>query len=237
MNIAVIDDDFSNAANLSEYFKQYGAQAGIEFHVKHFPDAEQFLANYRAAEFSIIFMDIELPGMSGIEAAHRLRYKDTAVVLLFITRMAQYAQKGYEVDALDYIVKPLRYADFCLKVKKAINVARARESQTIAVQTAGGVVCMSTDKIMFVEVMGHQLRFHMTDDVLEVRGTLGDVEKRLTGFGFLRCNNCYLVNVRFVNWVRGYDINVAGHLLKISHPRHRQFMKDFMSLYTGGNGK
>ncbi len=235
MNIAVIDDDVSTAANLTDYFRQYGAQVGMEFHVRHFADAERFLASYRVSEFSIIFMDIELPGISGIEAAHRLRYKDSAVVLLFITRMAQYAQKGYEVDALDYIVKPLRYADFCLKVKKAINVARARETQSIAVQTGSGAICMTTDKIMFVEVMGHQLRFHLVDDVIEVRGTLADIEKRLQGYGFLRCNNCYLVNAKFVNWVRGYDIDVGGQVLKISHPRHRQFMKDFMNLYAGGN--
>ncbi len=234
MNIAVIDDDVSTVTYLTDYFARYGQQADMEFRVQHFKDAESFLASYRGSEYSIIFMDIELPGISGIEAAHRLRYKNDSVVLLFITRMAQYAQKGYEVNALDYIVKPLRYADFCLKVKKAINVSRALEAQTIAVQTGNGAICMTTGKIMFVEVMGHQLRFQFVDDVIEVRGTLSDIEKRLAGHGFLRCNNCYLVNVRFVNWVRGYDINVGGHILKISHPRHKQFMKDFMDLYTGG---
>ena len=234
MNIAVIDDDLTTAANLNDYFKQYGAEVGMEFKIKHFANAEQFLGSYRVAEYSIIFMDIELPGMSGIDAAHRLRYIDTSVVLLFITRMAQYAQKGYEVDALDYIVKPLRYADFYLKIKKAINVARARESRMIVVQSGNGMVCMSTNKIMFVEVMGHQLSFHLVDGVIEVRGSLGEIEKRLEGYGFLRCNNCYLVNIQFVNWVRGYDIDVAGHVLKISHPRHKQFMKDFMKYHTGG---
>ncbi len=234
MKVAIVDDDFSAAACLTDYFGQYGQQVGMKFEVKHFPDAEKFLAGYRLSEYSIVFMDIDLPGMSGVEAAHQLRFKDSAVVLLFITRMSQYAQKGYEVDALDYIIKPLRYADFCLKIKKAINVARSRAEQTVIVPTASGAICVTTNKIMFIEVMGHQLRLHLVDDVIEVRGTLGEIEKRLEGCGFLRCNNCYLVNTRFVNWVRGYDVEVGGQILKISHPRHKQFLKDLMNIYTGG---
>ncbi len=234
MNIAVVDDDSGAVANLMDYFKQFGAQTDMQFNVKRFPDAEAFLASYRTSEFAIVFMDIDLPGMSGIEAAHQLRFKDTSVVLLFITRMAQYAQKGYEVDALDYIVKPLRYADFCLKMRKAINIARSREAHSILVNTAGGVICLSTDKVMYVEVMGHQLRFHLVDRTIEARGALTEIEKRLSGYGFLRCNNCYLVNVRFINWVRDYQVNVSGNLLTISRPRHRQFMKDLMSVFTGG---
>ena len=237
MNIAVVDDDFGAVANLMDYFKQFGAQADMEFNVKHFADAESFLASYRNSEFAIVFMDIDLPNMSGIEAAHQLRFKDTSVVLLFITRMAQYAQKGYEVDALDYIVKPLRYADFCLKMRKAINIARSRETHSILVNTSSGAICLSTDKVMYIEVMGHQLRFYLVDRTIEARGTLTEIEKRLSGYGFLRCNNCYLVNVRFINWVRDYQVNVSGNLLTISRPRHRQFMKDLMSVFTGGEIK
>lgn len=234
MNIAIVDDDENAAANLIDYFHQYTAQTEIKFNIKHFTDAEKFISSYRNSEYAIVFMDIDLPGINGIEAAHQLRYKDNSVVLLFITRMAQYAHKGYEVDALDYIVKPLRYADFCLKMKKAINVARSREAHTFLFPTGNGVICFSTDKIMFVEVMGHQLRFQLVDGEIEARGTLSEIEKRLEGCGFLRCNNCYLVNTRFINSVEGYDVDVGGHILKISHPRHRQFMKDLMNIFTGG---
>ena len=234
MNIAVVDDDTNAVANLMEYFRQYGAETGTEFHVVRFEDAEHFLASYRSLEYEVVFMDIDLPGISGIEAAHQLRFKDTSVVLLFITRIAQYAQKGYEVDALDYIVKPLRYPDFCLKMRKAINVSRSREAHSILVKTTSGAICLSTDKVMFVEVMGHQLHFHFVDRVVEARGSLTELEERLKGNGFLRCNNCYLVNTRFINWVHEYQVNVSGNILTISRPRHHQFMKDLMNIYTGG---
>ncbi|MCI9458901.1 MAG: response regulator transcription factor [Clostridia bacterium] len=237
MNIAVVEDDFSAADNLTTCFNKYGETSGIEFNVMHFTDAESFLSSYRPALYSMVFMDIELPGMTGLDAAKQLRAKDSVVVLIFLTKMAQYAQKGYEVEALDFMVKPLRYADFCLKIKKAINVAQMRETRSVMIPTGSGFTCLSTDKIIYVEVMGHQLKFQLVDGVVEVRGTLSDMEQRLGGSGFLRCSNCYLVNAGFVNSVNGYDLDVGGYMLKISHPKRKRFMKALTEIYTGGGVK
>lgn len=237
MNIAVVEDDFFAADNLMTCFKKYGETVGMEFNITHFPDAESLLSSYRPSVYSMVFMDIELPGMTGLDAAKQLRAKDSVVVLIFLTKMAQYAQKGYEVEALDFMVKPLRYADFCLKIKKAVNVAQMRETRSVMIPTGSGFTCLSTDKIIYVEVMGHQLKFMLVDGVVEVRGSLSDMEQRLGGSGFLRCSNCYLVNSRFVNSVNGYDVDVGGFKLKISHPKRKQFMKSLAEIFTGGGVK
>ena len=180
-------------------------------------------------------MDIELPGMNGLNAAKVLRATDKTVPLMFFTRMAQYAQKGYEVDALDFLIKPLNYADFSLKLKKALNVARSVEARTVIVPVYGGYTCLSTDRIIFVEVMGHQLKYQLVDGTVETRGSLSTAEKQLKDNGFFRCNSCYLVNARFIDAIRGYDLDVAGYNLKISHPRRKQFVKELMD-YFGGRG-
>ena len=234
INIVIVEDDDVAAESVVNFCNRYGKQNNVSFNVTRFTNAESFLDSYRRAFYSVIFMDIDLPGMSGIDAARLLREKDKAAVLVFVTRMAQYAQKGYEFDALDFMVKPLNYADFCLKMKRAVNVARSRESRSVLVTVNGGFTCLSTDKIIFVEVMGHQLKYQLVDGTIEVRGTLSEVEKRLQGNGFLRCNNCYIVNSRFINSLQGYDLNVAGYNLKISHPRRKQFIKELMDLYSGG---
>lgn len=234
MNIALIEDDGCAASTIIEYSKKYGERYGSELTVTRFSDAESFLETYRHAMFPIVLMDIDLPKTNGLEAARQLRFMDKSVVIMFVTKMAQYAQKGYEVNALDFIVKPVNYADFCLKIKKAENVARALESNLVLVPAGNGFFRLSTDKIIYVEVMGHQLKYQLVDGALEVRGTLASVEKNLAGQGFLRCSNCYLVNSRFINSVSGYDVNVGGYVLKISHPRHRVFMEELMKIYSGG---
>ncbi|MDE7214512.1 MAG: LytTR family DNA-binding domain-containing protein [Clostridia bacterium] len=234
MNIALVEDDVNAANIITEYTKKFNAQYGEGLKLTRFSDAESFLAGYRHSIYSIVFMDVDLPKINGLDAARQLRYADKSIVIIFVTKMAQYAQKGYEVNALDYILKPVSYADFCLKMKKAVNVARSNKNRIVLVPSGSGFFRLSTDKIIFVEVMGHQLKYHLVEDVLEVRGTLSAVEKSLEGRGFLRCSNCYLVNSRLINSVNGYDVDVGGYVLKISHPRRRRFMEELMKIYSGG---
>ena len=236
MNVAIVEDDIKSAELLKTCLQKYGAEKDIKFDIVHFTSGEEFIEKYRRAIYSIVFLDIELTGMNGLETARRLRDRDKAVTLIFVTRMAQYAQKGYEVDALDFMIKPLSYADFSLKMHKAVNVARTKEARSVLVTVNGGFTCLSTDKIIFVEVMGHQLKYQLVDGVLEMRGTLSEVEKKLKNNGFLRCNSCYIVNSRFIDSLQGYDLKVAGYTLKISHPRRKQFIKELMDLYKGDGG-
>ena len=172
INVVLVEDDHIAATALCNYFERYSKQNSAVFNITRFDNAEKFLDSYRHAVYSIVMMDIDLPGMSGLDAARQLRDKDDSVTLLFVTKMAQYAQKGYEVNALDFLIKPVSYADFCLKIKKAINVAKARESRSVLVPVNNGFTRLSTDKLIFVEVMGHKIKYQLTDGVIEARGSL-----------------------------------------------------------------
>jgi len=233
MNIAIVEDNLRAAETLKKFIQAYGESAKTGFEVKHYSDGNSFLEEYAAAMYSIIFMDIDLPGLSGVEVAKRLREKDGAAIIIFITRMAQYARLGYEVNALDFMVKPINYADFCLKLKKAVAIAQLRSSNEIFVRSAGGYIRISVDRLLFVEVMGHQVKYNLVDSVIETRDTLSNVEAALKGYGFLRCNSCYLVNSAFVTAINGYDVKVGGRTLKISHPRRKKFVEELLDTYMG----
>ena len=88
-------------------------------------------------------------------------------------------------------------------------------------------------KIVFVEVEGHRLKYQLVDGVVEARGSLSDVQEKLAGHGFLRCNSCYVVNVKYIEFVKGYDLHINGYKLKISHPRRKEFMRQLMDIYAG----
>lgn len=234
MNIALVEDDAQEAEIMIKYIKRFGDENSFAFDVTRFRNAEDFLHAYKHSYYSIAFMDIDLPGIGGIDAARSLRSRDDCITIVFVTKMAQYAQKGYEVNALDFIVKPIGYSEFKLKMRKAVNVASSREIKSVLVPVNSGFCRISVDKLVYVEVMGHKLKYQLVDEEIEARGTLGEVEKKLEGCGFLRCNSCYLVNSRYVNKVRGNEVEVGGHVLKISHPKRKAFVEALMEIFTGG---
>ncbi len=235
MKIALVEDDNCEADVLTKYLNRYGQDKQVKLEITRYGSAEEFLKAYKNAYFSIVFMDIDLPGIRGLDAARALRRQDDCVTIIFVTKMAQYAQKGYEVNALDFIVKPVNYADFSLKLKKAINVARAKEVKSVLVPVNSGFCRISTDKLVYVEVMGHKVTYRLVDEAIEARGTLSEAEKKLEGCGFLRCNSCYLVNSKYVNKVKGNEVDVGGYILKISHPKRRAFVEALMDIFTGGD--
>ena len=233
MKVTLIEDDMQAAELLKSYLFRYGAENGIEFEVGLYSDAELFLKEYKKECAAIVFLDIELPNIDGMTAARLLREQDPSVVIVFVTKMVQYAAKGYEVDALDFLVKPVKYPEFVMKMPRAVNIARMNEGAVIFVPVNNGFYRVAVDKILFVEIMGHSLKYRLADRVVEARGTLKKVQKVLEGHGFIRCNSCYLVNTRYIDSVQGYQVNIKGFSLKISQPRRKEFMKELMDIYLG----
>lgn len=235
INIAIVEDDNKAAALLQGYLNDYRKAHGEAFEIKRFSDAVSFLTNYRP-DYDIIFMDIEMPHLTGMEAAYELRKVDRNVVLIFVTGMAQFAVKGYEVDALDYIVKPLGYKNFSLKLQKALNIVKSNEQVELVINQAGGMRRISTREIYYIEVLGHKLNYYMQNEVFSGYGSLAKLSEKLTSYHFMRCNNCYLVNPKHIISVEKLDVTMRnGVKLQISHPRKKTFMSELADWLGCGN--
>ena len=235
-NIAIVEDENGAAEKLTSYIERYGEETGSKYNIVRFTDGAKILEDY-ASVYSVVFMDIEMPNMNGMEAAERLRKLDKTVSIIFITNLVQYAQKGYEVDAVGFLVKPVSYYDFSLKFKKALDIFVMHEERGVTLSLPGGLCRISTDKLMYVEIMRHRLYYHLVDDVVEMTGVLSAAEKQLSSFGFLRCNNCYLVNPKFVVKVKGFEVTVGRETLQISRLRRNAFLAELADWYAGaGNG-
>ena len=151
----------------------------------------------------------------------------------FVTSMAQYAVHGYEVDAMDYIVKPLNYFSFSLKMKRAVKQIHSREKQQFIINTRNGLVKTSIDEIKYVEVLGHKVIYHLEEKDVEAYGSMKKVMEELPNNTFALCNNCYYVNLYYVTSVEGYLVSIGEIQLQISHPRKKSFMKA-LNDYVGG---
>lgn len=229
-NIAIVEDEDDAATRLRGYIDKYSEDCGQNFRVDRFRDATSFLAEYRSV-YSVVFMDIQMPGKDGMSAAMELRKLDKTVSVIFITNLVQYAQKGYEVDAVAYLLKPVKYCDFALKFRKALDVYAMNEERDITITVSNGICRVSTDKLMYVEIVRHKLIYHLVDETFEVTGVLQKAEDELKGYGFLRCNQCYLVNPRFIRSVNGLTVRVGNDELAISRPRKNTFMTELANWY------
>ena len=162
--------------------------------------------------------------MDGMTAAEEIRKVDPEVVIIFITNMAQYAIRGYAVDALDYVLKPVSYFAFSQRLERAIGrmKRRARRYMTIAIR--GGARKLDISRILYVESQGHSLVFVTDGEEHTTTGTIREVEEKLESFGFFRCNKGCLVNLEHVDGVRDGCAIVGGHALPISRGRKNEFL-------------
>ena len=159
---------------------------------------------------------IEMPTLGGMPTAERIRLLDPDVVLIFVTNMAQYAIRGYEVDALDFVLKPVSYYQFSTKLERALQRIQRRRGGQVALQVSGGVQLLDTDDILYLETRDRLLHYHTATDTWSVRGSLLKAEKDLAAYHFARCNQCYLVNLRHVRGVQDDLVQVGEERLEIS---------------------
>ena len=183
--------------------------------------------------FDIIFLDIEMPTLGGMPTAERIRLLDPDVVLIFVTNMAQYAIRGYEVDALDFVLKPVSYYQFSTKLDRALQRICRRRGGQITLQVGGGVQLLATDDILYLETRDRLLHYHTTTGTWSVRGSLLKAEKDLTAYHFARCNQCYLVNLRHVRGVQDDFVQVGEERLEISRRQRAAFLAA-VAAYVGG---
>lgn len=232
-NVAIVEDTQTEADTFRQYFKKYSAERDIEFRVTHFISAEEFLNKYRPI-YDIVLMDIGLPKANGMEAATRLRKLDWTTTLIFITNMAQFAVRGYEVDAFDFIVKPVSYSTFSLKLHRALAKLNNRRDTEVILSTSDGIYRVSSAQIRYIEISDHKLIYHTTDGIIKIFGNLKEVESTLNSKMFVRCNNCYLVNLNHVYAIRNYIVVVGEDELQISRPRKKAFIQAVNNYLGGG---
>ena len=232
--IAIVEDEAAVREQLAGYVQRYTRQYGTQFEVTMFTDGVEILEDYRPV-YDIIFLDVEMQHLDGMETAHRIRELDSDVLLIFITNMAQYAIKGYAVGALDYVLKPVPYFAFSQQLQKAVNQLAKRTRHYLAVSVDGGMRRLDAATIYYIESEGHRVHFYTENGDFSAPGALKALEEKLAGRLFARCNSGYLVNLAQVSGVQQNTVQVGPHELQISRPKRRAFLAALAD-YIGGEG-
>lgn len=234
IKIAVVDDEQEERMHLQECFEQFEKENTTKLEVCSYSSGDEFLQEFDNS-YDLICLDIDMEGMNGIDTAKKIREKDKEVLIFFVTNMAQMAIRGYEVRALDFIIKPVNYYSFAMKLQNALDMIANQKAKNIVITTPGGMQIISTEELLYVEVDGHYLQYHTKTGEYRQKASLKELEEQLDGLSFRRCNNCYLVNLKYVNGVEKEDVVLHGERLKISRPRKKEFLQALAN-YMGGIG-
>ena len=223
IKVAIVEDEDSAANVLMGFLERYAAGISEKIIYVRYNCTTYFLSEYDG--YDIVFMDINIANdMNGIKAAHKLRQKDSVVTLIFITSFEQFAVKGYEVEAFDFIVKPVVYTDFALRMGRAVKHVQKEKLDVLSIKNDGKISIVSVRDIKYVEVIKHKLLFHTVAGIIEGTGSLRETENQLAEKYFVRCNKCYLVNLWYVRGMDGFSVNVDGEELIVSRPRKKEFL-------------
>lgn len=232
MKFAIVDDEKKATDLIETYIVRFVTENHFEIQTSVFHNPEDFLEAY-TKDYDLVFLDVEMPGLNGIETAKELRRMDSNVVIMFITNMAQYAIHGYEVEAVDYVLKPLSYADFAMKVQKALRYIARNEDANVKLCTKDGMVHLAVSDIYYIEVRGHYLIYHTTREEYMARGVMKETEEQFARYQFARCSHGYLINLKYVQSVSGNIVTVAGEEIALSRSKKNDFMEAF-ARYIGG---
>lgn len=234
LQIAIIEDEKNTSDLLKKYLDDYSKKKQIELQAYVYSCAEDLLQNY-TGKYDLLLMDIQLPGISGMDAVHKIRENDHSICVIFITSLAQYAVKGYEVEALDFIVKPVGYQQFIMKLERAVTVIQRNEDYLLRIPQEHGIKVIPSRDILYLEILNHDLIYHTKDGSYRTRGSLRNAEEVLSKYGFIRISVCYLVNMKYINEISGYTfVLITGEKLIISRSRKKQVMSA-LAEYLGGS--
>lgn len=231
LRIAVVEDDAPTREKLCTLIRDHASSKGKDLAVTPLEDGSSLLGGALSG-YDIIFLDIMLPGLTGMEVAERIRAGDPDVVLVFVTNAAQYAIKGYAVGALDFVLKPVNPYEFLVKLERALERAAQRRQRPITLQTADGVQVLSSRDILYVETRDRKLFYHTTRGCFAVRSSMQSAEALLGSLRFVRCNQCYLVNLRHVQSVQGDFVTVGRDRLEVSRRQRAAFLEAMLQ-YVG----
>lgn len=235
MRIAICDDEEAQRALIIKYLQEWAASGGQIVETLSFPSAESFLFEWEEDKlFDLLILDIEMGGLSGMELAGKIREENEEIPILFITGYESYMAQGYEVSAIQYLLKPM-YKDKLFAALNKLQKGKKAEAK-IPFQTEDGQLFLAPSQIWYVEAAGHYSILHASGGEYQIRHSFTEVLKMLgLQKEFVHCHRSYLVNVQHVSAITKTDLIMDNRVkIPISRGSYKSVNQAFITSYGLG---
>lgn len=231
---AVVEDDELFRKTVKNYIERYSREYKVDFDVRYFKDGSELLFEYEPV-YDILLMDIEMPKVDGMTAAREIRNQDQRVIIIFLTNMAQYAINGYEVGALDYVLKPIKYYAFSMKIMKAISAIEQRAGGELLISSESGMKKLAVESIIYAEIRDHWLYIFTNDGEYKMLSTMKSFVKKMEGKHFALCSSSFCINLKYLTELKKDMVVLCDRIeLKVSRARKKELRQEIMDYYKGG---
>lgn len=234
INIAICEDEKIQVELLEKYVNNWAEKRNIKVFIDAFSSAESFDFSWSMDKrYDVLLLDIQMEGINGVELAKKIRKDDDVIDIIFITAIFDYIQVGYDVGAINYLIKPIdeKKLHQCLdRIVKKIP----KEEKTILVDSDEGIIRIVQDDIRYIESFEHNVEINTIDGKYTIRKNISAIESELDENSFVRCHRSYIVGLEHIKRIRKEDIELDnGEVIPVSRRQYSKTNMAFIKYYRG----
>ncbi|CEN23616.1 LytR/AlgR family response regulator transcription factor [Paraclostridium sordellii] len=232
LSIVICDDEEIYRNTLTNYL-DYMLEKG-SYKITEFSNGETLINKY-PSKADILLLDVQMDGINGLDAARKIREIDTQVSIIFTTAFSDFMQKGYEVRAFRYLLKPISYDEFSNNLEECLKEVKERSENFITIKDldSGEFKRIPVNSILYVETDLRNILIHTDDDIYRSNISINKLEKELKDKAFFRCHRSYLINLNKVRGIKQSTVKIKNDELLVS----RYKIKELKLRITEGLGE
>ncbi|MGB8454691.1 MAG: LytTR family DNA-binding domain-containing protein [Anaerocolumna sp.] len=233
MNIVLCDDDVKFLNKLKECISKILEEKQENFNIMTFLSGEEFLKYYeKMIDIDIVFLDIMMKDITGIQVARRIREQDSCMQIYFITSISSYVLEGYDVRAANYLIKPVKYYKLCRELNKTIELIHNKNKKFILEKNDLGIFKIKLEEISYIETYERNTLIHTSaTNILSYKNMKKHTE--LLGEDFCRIHESYIVNLSYIKSLFKMNVELEnGEVLPVSKHRKKNIIEQ-ISIYYG----
>ena len=234
ITFAICDDEPLMAQGVANQLSRYLNDKQItSYHISQFPNGHALLES--ECDFDVIFLDIRMEQLDGMETAQTLRQRQSHSLLIFVTVLKECVFDAFAVEAFDYLIKPLDGNRFSQTMDRAINSLRQRTAKSLLVQRGASCEVVPLSQIVYCEVQGRKVYLHLSDGrTIDYYEKLESLERRMDE-RFFKCHRSYLVNLEYVRGSHAGRVTLPqGGEIPVSRLRERELTQALLRCMKGG---
>lgn len=223
--VSIVESSEKDAKLLHGILEDYFRRADAAFVERVYKSGIDFIQSSEVSD--IVFMDIQMEKLDGLETARIMRKLGSRAQLIFLANSSERAICGYEVDALDFILRPVTMGTVSFALDKALKRQASVTSTSLALKLPNGMASIPSNDITFVEVFDHNLVFHTVRGEFNVRGRLSRVYEMVDHERFILCNRSFLVNLHYVTGIWSDHLLVGNTKIAVSKSHRKEIASRF----------